>query len=113
MKDQDYFNERLKIGKFNQAGIISLCPVCESGISPTTDEKAQFINENWFHGPCSRFAFLVCAAENCPVCGSNTAVQDGDTVSGRWWMACSVCRLPVARWSNFTVFPLQPAPTVL
>lgn len=92
---------RNTVGKLNCAGIISTCPVCLSGTNPQCDEQCVFINGNWFHGSCSRFANFVCAEENCPVCDTNTCVQDGDIDSGRWWMACATCRLPVARWHNF------------
>ena len=55
-KTAAWYEERQKLGKYNQAGIISLCPVCDNGVNVSCDDHARFIEENWFHGPCSRFA---------------------------------------------------------
>lgn len=49
---------RTRVGKFNCAKIMSLCPVCERGVNAETDDCAVWIGENWFHKPCSRFAWL-------------------------------------------------------
>lgn len=92
---------RTKLGKHSCAGIMSVCPVCAHSINPVTDAKAVFIGDAWFHGACSRFANLVQTAEQCPVCNDNITIQQGDISSGRWWLACRTCGLPIARWADF------------
>ena len=64
MHDDAWFTDRQKLGRYNQAGIISLCPVCDNGVSVACDDRAQFINDDWFHGPCSRFAKFVHVVKN-------------------------------------------------
>jgi hypothetical protein len=109
-----WFEERLKLGKYNQAGVISLCPVCDNGVNASCDDKAKFIDSNWFHGPCSRFALLAAAStthlvEKCPICGTADLMLQGDVQMGRGWWACAHCALPVARWDSFPIQTVQPS----